>query len=309
LQLLNSLAPICLFAYNRLHTLQRTVEALQKCEESKDSILYLFCDGIKNEMDKENVKDVRNYLNSITGFKHIELYIKEHNIGVSAIIIEGISNTLLKHDKVIIIEDDIVVSQNFLQFMNQCLNYYQNNSQVLSVSGFSIPIKFKSNFVNDVYVLPRTCSWGWGIWKNKWENIDWSVADFKNFSKNKKEIKKFNQGGTDMYKMLWKQMNGKIDAWDIRISYHQYKIDAFTIYPVISKAINIGFDSMASNCKGYNRYITTLDTKIYQEFILPSIVFIDPFILKQFQAFYSLKSRFKGRVKTEILLFRQRFNI
>jgi hypothetical protein len=292
-----------------LHTLKRTVEALQKCKESKDSILYIFCDGIKNEKDKENVISVRNYLGNIIGFKHIELNIKEKNIGVSAIIIEGISSTLLIHDKVIIIEDDIVVSSSFLQYMNQCLNFYKYNPRVLTISGFSIPIKFKQSFKHDVYVLPRTCSWGWGVWKHKWENIDWSVSDFENFSKNKKEIKKFNIGGTDLYKMLWKQMNGKIDAWDIRISYHQYKKNAFTIYPAISKAINIGFDSMASNCKGYNRYITTLDEKEYQEFKLPKIVFIDKYILKQFQDFYSLKSRFIGRLKTEILFLKQRFKM
>ena len=109
--------------------------------------------------------------------------------------------------------------------------------------------------------------------------------------------------------MLWKQLNGKIDAWDIRISYHQFKQNALTVYPAISKAINIGFDSMASNCIGYNRYITPLDEKEYLEFKLPKIVLIDRYILKQFQDFYSLKSRFIGRVKTEILLIRQRFNL
>lgn len=306
---MNSLAPICLFAYNRLHTLKRSVEALQKCKESKDSILYLFCDGIKNEKDKDNVIAVRNYLKAITGFKHIELDIREKNIGVSKIIIDGISTTLQKHDKVIIIEDDIVVGNSFLQFMNQCLDFYQHNPRVLTISGFSIPIKFKPAFKDDVYVLPRTCSWGWGIWKHKWENIDWSISDFESFSKNKQEIKKFNIGGTDLYKMLWKQLNGKIDAWDIRISYHQFKQNALTVYPAISKAINIGFDSMASNCIGYNRYITPLDEKEYLEFKLPKIVLIDRFILKQFQDFYSLKSRFIGRVKTEILLVRQRFNL
>ena len=136
----NNLAPIVLFVYNRLEHTKKTVEALQKNNLSKESILYIYSDGYKSPTDKEKVLEVRKYIQTISGFKHI--YIKEQNKnkGLANSIIEGITFVVNKHDKVIVLEDDIVTSPFFLDFLNSALTFYEYYDKVWHISGWNYPI-------------------------------------------------------------------------------------------------------------------------------------------------------------------------
>lgn len=46
------LAPIIVFAYLRLDTFKRVIEALQDNDLAKQSNLYIYCDGVKSEKIK-----------------------------------------------------------------------------------------------------------------------------------------------------------------------------------------------------------------------------------------------------------------
>ena len=67
-------APICLFTYNRLYETKETVNALKNNLLSKDSELFIFSDGPKNESVKGKVKAVREFLKSVNGFKSITIF-------------------------------------------------------------------------------------------------------------------------------------------------------------------------------------------------------------------------------------------
>jgi hypothetical protein len=252
------LAPIILFTYKRLDTLKLTVEALQKNYLASKSDLIIFSDAAKGDKDSKAVKDVRDYLKSIEGFNSIKIYESKENKGLANSIIKGVSQVLETHDSVIVLEDDLVSSPNFLNFMNDSLNFYVDNPQILSIAGFSIPIK--TNSVFDVYFTHRSSSWGWATWKNRWEIIDWEVTDYNSFKKNKTQRNDFNKMGSDMVSMLDRQMEGKINSWAIRWCYHQFKNKMYSVHPFESKIDNVGFSPEASNTKEkYNRYKTILD--------------------------------------------------
>src|SRR3989339_216594 len=72
-----NIAPIALFVYNRPKHTKQTVAALQNNKLSQDSNLFIFSDGPRKKEDEKKVKEVRNYIKSITGFKKI---IKKFNI-------------------------------------------------------------------------------------------------------------------------------------------------------------------------------------------------------------------------------------
>ena len=55
-------APICLFTYNRLEETKKTVKALQNNFLAKESDLYIYSDGPKNDSDINKVEEVRSYL-------------------------------------------------------------------------------------------------------------------------------------------------------------------------------------------------------------------------------------------------------
>jgi len=259
------LAPIILFVYNRPWHTQQTVEALQKNELATESELFIFADGPKantTEEQKEKISQVREYIHKIYGFKKITIQEAKHNIGCADSIIQGISSVFERYDKVIVVEDDIVTSKFFLRFMNAALDFFENDNRIFSVSGFTFPsktMKIPANYKKDIYISYRHGSWGWGTWKNRWNSIDWEVSDFKEFSENIALQKAFNRGGTDMSGMLKDQMEGKIDAWDIRFDYSLFKQNKFNIRPIKSLVTNVGLDSSGTHTGADARLITTLD--------------------------------------------------
>jgi len=294
-------APILIFCYKRLLSLQQTIGALQKCKLAPQSDLYIFSDGAKHHTDVEKVNEIRSYIKSVTGFQKVIIKEAKKNKGLATSIIEGVSEVIKNSERVIVLEDDLVVSPNFLSYMNECLGFYDDNSGVFSIAGYTIPMEAPENYQYDAYFLPRASSWGWGTWQSRWEGIDWQVSDFEQFSNDKKQISAFNQGGSDMFAMLKKQMTNKLDSWAIRWCYHQFKVGSLTVFPVVSKVQNIGFTSDATNTHVYNRYYTTLDKGDLESFKLPSEVRSDPFFLKQFQTFYNIRTRIVSKIKTYLL--------
>jgi hypothetical protein len=292
---MHKLAPIVLFTYNRLDTLKLTIESLQKNYLANKSDLIIFSDCNKNNFDKLEVQNVRTYLKLIDGFKSVTVHESPINKGLANSIIGGITTVFETYDKVIVLEDDLVCSPNFLNFMNDSLNFYEDNPQIFSITGFSIPIK--TNSVFDEYFTQRSSSWGWATWKDRWGIIDWEVIDYNSFKKNKVQRTEFNKMGSDMASMLDRQMIGKINSWAIRWCYHQFKNKLYSVHPVESKIINIGFSSEASNTKEkINRYKTKLDLTAKSNFNFSNETLLDSEIIKQFTKPYSLISRFKFKL-------------
>lgn len=244
-----TLAPICLFTYNRLEETKQTVEALKKNFLAKESKLIIFSDGPRENASPDKVLAVREYLKTINGFKSVEVIESSNNKGLANSIIDGVTKIINIYGRVIVLEDDLITSANFLNFMNSALSFYEHNKNVISVCGFNMKVRNhkSAEYPYDVYWTKRAGSWGWGTWQNIWNEIEWEINDFEALSKNKELIKKFNEYGSDLYNMLKKQYNGEIDSWAIRFCYYQFKRNLFSIYPFKSKIKNIGFSKDATN--------------------------------------------------------------
>ena len=293
----NFLAPICLFVYSSFNETKRTVESLQKNTLAPESLLFIFSDGAENIYTIEKVKNVREYIRTVTGFANVTIYESEVNKGLANSIISGVTKIISDFDKVIVIEDDLLLSTNFLGFMNQSLNFYKEEKKILSISGFSFPIKYKTGYKYDVAFSLRASSWGWATWKDRWENIDWEVKTYKTFQRNILKRCKFNRGGSDMSHMLDKQMSGKINSWAIRFCYHQFENDLFDVFPTISKVINIGFGENATNTKkGDFRFRTNLDTTNKQFFNLQKEIKISLTNQIQFYWHFSIIMRILSKI-------------
>jgi len=244
------LAPVILFVYNRPEHTKKMIEALSKNELAVDSNVYIFSDAAKNEKSVETVNAVREFIDTLEEkkyFKSLTINKAEKNRGLANSVISGVSQIIRKHGKVIVLEDDLITSPDFLTYMNNALNYYNDKEKVWSISGYNIPIEIPKDYKSDIYYSYRGCSWGWATWKNRWEQVDWDVKDYGDFKKNKYLRQQFNRGGRDLANMLDNQMSGKIDSWAIRWCYSQSKKDLLTVYPVNSKVKNIGLDGSGTH--------------------------------------------------------------
>jgi len=288
------LAPICLFTYNRINETIQTVKALQENFLAEQSDLYIFSDGPKNIFAEKKVDAVRSYIHSLDGFKSINIIESDQNKGLANSIIEGVTKIINQHGKLIVLEDDLVTSRNFLQFINQGLTFFESDTDVFSIAGYTPPIRKPKQ---DIYFTQRASSWGWATWKDRWNEISWNIENYESYRKDLLFIKKFNRMGSDMSKMLHDQMTGKINSWAIRWCFHQYLKQKFTVYPTVSKIQNIGTGQGASHTiDRFNRFATPLDLSLRTDFDFNVDVKLESFYLKQFLKQFSIATRIKYKL-------------
>ena len=232
-------APVIIFCYRR--KIDKLINSLLKNKEAKETELFIFSDGYKSEIDKKDVINIRQSLKKINGFKLLHIIESDKNKGLANSIIEGTTKVINKFGKIIVLEDDLIVSTYFLDFMNKSLSLYQNKKNIWSISGYSPVIPQLNNYKKEVYLSLRSSSWGWATWVDRWKKVDWSINDFEILKKNKEKIKFFEQGGNDLFKMLELQYLGKIDSWAIRWCYSQFINSSYSVTPKISMIQNNGF--------------------------------------------------------------------
>jgi hypothetical protein len=293
---MNSLAPIVIFTYKRLNTLQSTIDALRKNYYAKDSDLIIFSDAAKDEKDSNSIIEVRKYLKTIQGFNSIEIYEAYENKGLANSVIDGISKVFENNESIIVLEDDLITTPNFLAFMNQAIKEFKNEKKVFSICGYSFDFAVEGYSI-DSFFLNRSWPWGWASWKDRWEEIDWSMHDYDSFKVDKKSRKQFSALGSDVNAMLDKQMNGQIDSWAIRWTYHQFKTNKISLFPVKSLVYNAGFDQYATHTTGsQKRYIPKLDDGKKTNFHFP----VELYINSQFQKKFNKKMGIIARIKSKI---------
>jgi hypothetical protein len=240
-------APIALFTYNRLDHTRRTIEALKENVHASDSHIYIYSDAAKTTESMQKVFEVRQYLRQLKGFKSITLIERETNLGVDNSIIDGVTFLCDCHDRVIVVEDDLVTSKWFLKYMNTALNLYRAEPAVMQVSGFMFPISGFSD--NRASFLPYATSWGWATWKRAWDEFDITAAGFSRLRYDRNIRDEFDLGGAyDHYEMLCAYVNGKLDAWDIRWYLTVFNKNGLTLFPQKSLVHNIGFDGSGVHC-------------------------------------------------------------
>jgi GT2 family glycosyltransferase len=284
------LAPVALFVFNRPIHAKKTIEALKKNKESKNTELYIFSDGQKQEKDKL-VEEVRRYIRTIKGFKKIKIIERKRNIGLAKSIITGIKEVFLKHEKIIVLEDDIKTSKYFLEFMNKSLDIYEKEKKVFGVTGYVYPTKKE---LPETFFIKLTNCWGWATWKDKWEYFE---EDGKKLLKKIKSKRKFNIENTyPFHKMLKNQIKGKNNSWAIRWYASVFLENGVFLYPKKSLINNIGFDSEGTHCKNKNFFHTEISkTPIKVSKIKP---IEDKFARKKFQRFF--RSIFPKRLAQKI---------
>ncbi len=250
-------APIVLFCFNRPLHLLRTLHALSNNELASQSHIVFFCDGPRNEEEKILTDAVRKVAREAKGFASVETVEHQQNLGCANAFIYGLEKTFTIYEKAIIMEDDILCSPHTLAFLNGGLKVYEKNASIFSISAWTPPRKIfpiSHGYLYDVYSIPRLNCWGWASWKNRIYDVDWDVSDYDTFKNSSSMRKEYSAGGEDVPLLLDAQMEGIVDAWDVRLDYTRFKRKQLCINPVISYTTNIGMDTGTHTGGGGNRY-------------------------------------------------------
>lgn len=242
------LTPIALFVFNRPEHTREVLNGLCSNPEFLKSPLYIYCDGPRNMEDLDFVNKTRELVHSLI-HPQKKIIQSPTNLGLARSILSGVKPILEEFGSIIVVEDDIVVDSNFLNFLNGALVKYKNNERVMQVSAYMFPnVEFKD--VSKVLFLPNITSWGWATWKRAWGKLDEQANGWESLLYERDLRYEFNvKGSYDYSDMLVRQMTGKIDSWAIRWNWTVFKCGGLVCYPPISFVRNIGFDGSGRHCR------------------------------------------------------------
>lgn len=285
---MDKFAPIVFFGYARPDHTAETLQALARNPLAKESIVYAFCDGPRNEKAAAGCEQVRELIRNLSGFKDVQYRFSDVNKGLKNSIIQGVSEVVERHGKAIIVEDDMVSTPYFLSFLNEGLERYEKEDRVFSVCGYAPPMKkLPKDYPFDAFFSYRNMAWGWSTWADRWRKADFEVKGYAEFLANPAEMKRWARGGSDTMRLLKQQMEGRADTWDVQWNFTLFTHDAYALLPVYSHIQNIGADGTGTHFKGTtDRY--WVDLSLAREIKRwPERIEVDPAMAKAFRLCYA----------------------
>ena len=304
-------APIALFTYNRADHTQKAVESLLKNAEAKKSDLFIFSDGPKNEKAVEGVRKNREYIHEVRkfesiGFKSVSIIEREKNWGLARSLIAGITELTEKYGYVIVVEDDLILSPYFLQFMNDALEKYKDDDRVGAISAYLNPIDAKAP---ETFFLRYFACWGWAVWKRSWDILNTDARDLLRQLRWKKCDFDIDNSGP-FYGLLYCQKLGLVDSWAVLFYASLFLKNKLVLYPGISCAQIGGVDGSGThsgnnqdmfNVTMANRSICLDDIPVMEDRIMydafarfNSKWIHQPVVRKHFELFKSFIRRIMG---------------
>jgi hypothetical protein len=281
-----TLSPIALFVYNRPDHTRKTLESLMTNSEFTDSLVYVFCDGAKSEKDLDSVQKTRELIHSYE-LENVIIFENEYNKGLAQSLVDGINYALQEHDRIIVLEDDCVPSSDFIHFMNICLSYYESNERIMNVSAYCPPIEIPRDYPYDIFFSYRFSSWGWGTWKRAWKKYSRDPHILDTIEGSSVVKKKIDRAGLDLYPMLKRQVNGKLNSWAIYWAINIITNDGLSISPVRSRIMNIGHDGSGTHCRANEKYNIQIYNQKSRKISFPEGIRPHQKIVKEYYNFHT----------------------
>jgi hypothetical protein len=234
------LAPILLFVYNRPDHVRRGIASLQANALAGESDLFIYSDAPRGDADREAVADVRQYIRTVEGFKSVTIVERAENWGLARSIIDGVTTTVNRYGRVIVLEDDLIVAPYFLQFMNDALEVYKDCERVGHIQACDFT---KDPSLPPTFLIKFTGSWGWATWQRAWKLFEPDGRKLLTEMEERGLSRRFNfEGKYDFTRMLRRQIEGKNNSWAIRWNATLFLRDVLSLNVGRSLVQNEGFD-------------------------------------------------------------------
>ena len=261
---MQNLAPIALFVYNRPQHTERTLKFLQQNELAAESRLFIFSDGAKTPADEDKVKEVRELIKTVEGFKSIEIVESKTNMGLANAVIAGVSRLTAAYGQVIVFEDDLISSPYTLTYFNEALNRYRNEEQVMHIGAYMYALK-EENLPESFFYRAAT-SWGWATWQRAWQHFEPNIQTLLD----QFDAKKKHAFSIENTMNFWKQMqdfkNGRNNSWAIRWYASIFLKGGLTLNPAQSLVNNIGHDGSGIHSGMNDIYNVIINPKPISQF-------------------------------------------
>lgn len=276
---------IALFIYDRPQCTEKVLESLKRNHVNE---LYVFQDGLGEQTNKIAWEQNVDIINKIDWCKVIYEKNKHKAGSLDEQIISGINRVFQEKEEIIVIEDDCVISDDCIDFFVRCFETYKNNKKVISIDAYLEPIAIPDNYKLPVIAAGTTASWGWGTWKNRWDEFQRDYEIIKQIGKSLKENKRFDDFGYSIKKILREYW--LLGTWDLWWSINILVKGGISIRPSGNKINNIGFANPGTHTYGESLWVVPICNKIGSKDAFPEEIEIEPWAETEFKKFYKCVS-------------------
>ena len=249
--------PVALFTYNRPDHTRKVLESLSRCRRLDECSVFIYCDGPKSPAHADGVKASRSIVRTFAETFPATVVLRETNLGLARSIVTGVTELCTRYGRVIVIEDDFILSPSFLDYMLQSLDRYEDNGNIYQISGFMFPVDNPEQ--PDAFLLPLTTSWGWATWKRAWAVFDWNASGWQELLSDSQKREQFNLDNSyPYYEMLRGRFSGKNDSWAILWWYAVFRANGLVLHPKRSLVWVGGFDDSGTHCGRTNMVLRSV---------------------------------------------------
>lgn len=254
-------APIIIPTLCRYDHLVRLMESLKKNTWAKYTDIYIGLDYPPSEQYVDGYQKICNYLErDFPEFACVRIIKRTNNLG-SFYNCESIINEVLnKYDRFIRTDDDAEFSPNFIEYMDKCLMKYQDDPNVIAVTGYSYPIEWHTSEGATILKENFSCPmWGTGFWRDKYKIVYDYIFKDKGLGRDADYIvnsgcmnKMLNVAKYEFVNLcLSPEFKDTLAAKmsDIAVRMYTASHEKYIIVPVTSKVRNWGFDGSGEYCQ------------------------------------------------------------
>ena len=245
--------------------LEKCLDSLMKNPWAQYVDLYIGLDYPAKESHWPGYREILKLMErDFSMFRSFHLYKRPENYGAFKNINALFQEVFKDHEQFIYMEDDTEFSENYLEYMLKALDYFRDYPDVVSVSGYSYPVKFKTEDNCSIFTQNAIFSmWGAGFWKDKYEvfrkEIKEDLCLVRNYSYNLRHFKLSRYRRTDYINCVAgikpddKEVRELCPMFtsvtDIAMGVYIQVNGKYQAMPVVSKVRNNGFDGTGLFCQ------------------------------------------------------------
>ena len=244
-------APVAVFAYKRVDHLRRMFSSLAMCNGFEACEVTIFVDGPKTSNDAPAVKAVRDFVKSLS-VPNVRVCMASDNRGLRQSIYRGVSEILTRHERIIVLEDDLLLAASALDYFNDALRRYEANERFWSVSGYQYHSPALS-LTKRALIFPFALPWGWATWRRAWDRFDLraevpvDVLDSKSFRT------AFDMDGLYPFAAsLRLATQGRVDSWFLPWYFTIFRHQGLSVFPPRRVVDNFGFGAGGTHASALN---------------------------------------------------------
>ena len=235
--------PILLLVFNRPDFLNILLKQL---ELVRPKIIYVSCDGPRNEHDKKKIDEIKELISNISWKPTVNTFFREENLMTYKAIPSALDWFFSQVEEGIILEDDCIPDVTFFKFCEENLKKYRYDERILTISGNNIQMKAYGEASYYFSHVPHI--WGWATWKRSWNLFDFEMNHFPTFEKNNELERYFDdiKVRKRLLTIFRRAFNGK-NIWDFKLTFMHFINNGYSIIPNSNLVTNIGFDERATH--------------------------------------------------------------